>query len=96
MIETFPQSAVNITNHGIQIPGIQYSESSVQLSLTVDSDLVVNQQYTATITTINEDGARGHNVTIEFGLYFTLSQNIISFSYNIILNFVQIHTTFNQ
>ena len=35
----------------------------------MDSDLVVNEQYSATITTINADGERGHNVTVEFGRY---------------------------
>ena len=61
---------MSTTDHGIQIPEVVlYSQSSVQLSLTVDSDLVVNEQYTAMITTINTDGERGHNVTVEFGRY---------------------------
>ena len=61
---------MSTTDHGIQIPEIVlYSQSSVQLSLTVDSDLVVNEQYSATITTINADGERGYNVTVEFGMY---------------------------
>ena len=56
-------------DHGIQIPGVvQYSQSSVQLSLTVDSDLVVNQQYSVTITSINEEGEEDYNVTLEFGI----------------------------
>ena len=42
----------------------------------MDSDLVVNEQYSATITAINADGERGHNVTVEFGkcciLFFLL------------------------
>jgi hypothetical protein len=61
-------SEANVTSHGIQIPGVvQYSQSSVQLRLTVDSDLLVNEQYLATITAINADGERNTSVTVEFG-----------------------------
>ena len=49
-IETSPLSAANTIDNGIKIPGVvQYSQAHVQLSLTVDSDLVVNEQYSATI-----------------------------------------------
>jgi hypothetical protein len=55
-------------NHGIQIPGVvQYSQSNVHLSLTVDSDLLVNEQYLVTITAINADGERNISITVEFG-----------------------------
>ena len=58
----------NTTNHGVQIPGVvQFSQSSVKLSLTVDSDIFVNEQYLATITAINADGERNVSVTVEFG-----------------------------
>ena len=62
-------TANTISSHGIQIPEVvQYSHSNIQLSLSVtDSDLVVNERYFATITTISGDGERGHNVTVEFG-----------------------------
>jgi hypothetical protein len=67
-IKTSLLSEANTTNHGIQIPGVvQYSQSSIQLSLTVDSDLLVNEQYLATITAINADGERNISVTVEFG-----------------------------
>ena len=46
---------------------VQYFHSSMQLSLTVDSDLVDNEQYSVTITAINADGERGLKVTVEFG-----------------------------
>ena len=69
-VETSLLSTANTTiNHGIEIPAVvQYSQSSIHLSLTVDSNLVVNEQYLATITAINGDGERNHNVTVEFGL----------------------------
>ena len=68
-IETSPLLAANTTDHGIQIPEIvQYFQPGVQLSLTVDSNLLVNELYLATITAINADGKRHHNVTVEFGI----------------------------
>jgi hypothetical protein len=67
-VKTSLLSDANVTSHGIQIPGVvQYSQSSVQLSLTVDSDLLVNEQYLATITAINADRERNISVTAEFG-----------------------------
>ena len=67
-VETFLLSATNATNHGVQIPEVvQYSQLSIYLSLTVDSDLVNNEQYMATITAINPDGERNISVTVEFG-----------------------------
>jgi hypothetical protein len=66
-VKTSVLSEANTTNHGVQIPGVvQYSQSSVLLSLTVDSHLVVNEQYLVTITAINADGER-NSVTVEFG-----------------------------
>ena len=35
----------------------QFSSDTVQLSLTIQSDLVENEQYTANITTTSDDGA---------------------------------------
>ena len=62
-------SEANATNHGIQIPRVvHYSQSNVLLSLTVDSDLLVNEQYLATITAIKADGERNTSVTMEFGM----------------------------
>ena len=67
-VETSLPLEVNATKHGIQIPGVvQYSQSSVNLSLTADSDLLVNEQYLATITAINADGEPNISVTVEFG-----------------------------
>ena len=58
----------NTTNHGIQIPTVvQFSQSSDYLSLTVDSDLFINEQYLAKITAITADGGSNFSVTIEFG-----------------------------
>ena len=59
---------MNTTDHGIQIPTfVQYSQSSVQLSLTVDSDLVDNERYSANITSVSAEGEEEYSVTIEFG-----------------------------
>ena len=70
-VESYPLSAARTIDHGIQIPGVvQYSQSTVQLSLTVDSDLVVNEQYSATIIAVNANGQKGHNVTVEFGMWY--------------------------
>ena len=61
-------SEANTTNHGIQIPRVvQYSQSSAHLSLTVDSDLLVNELYLATITAISANGERNTSMTVEFG-----------------------------
>jgi hypothetical protein len=79
-VKTSLLSKANTTNHGIQIPGVvQYSQSSVQLSLTVDSDLLVNELYSATITAINADGERNISVTVEFGNEITSTQINIKF-----------------
>jgi hypothetical protein len=67
-VKTSVLQEANATNHGVQIPGVvQYFQSSVYLSLTVDSDLLVNEQYLATITAIDADGERNVSVTVEFG-----------------------------
>ena len=67
-VNTSLLSEGNTTNHGVQIPQVvQYSQSSVHLSLTIDSDLFVNELYLATITAINADGERNISVTVEFG-----------------------------
>ena len=66
-------SEANTTNHGVQIPQVvQYSQSSVHLSLTVNSDLLVNEMYLATITAISTDGKRNISVTVEFSKTFYL------------------------
>ena len=67
-VRTSVLSEANTSNHGVQIPrAVQYSQSSVHLSLTVDSNLLVNELYLATITAINADGERNTSVTVEFG-----------------------------
>ena len=64
-------SEANTTNHGIQIPRVvRYSQSSVHLSLTVDSDLLVNEMYLATITAVNADGETNISLVVEFGKTF--------------------------
>ena len=40
-----------------------------------------NEQYSATITTINADGERGHNVTVEFGKCCILFLLIINYHF---------------
>ena len=68
-VKTSLLSEANTTNHGVQIPRVvQYSQLiSVHLSLTVDSDLLVNELYLVTITAISADGERNISVTVEFG-----------------------------
>ena len=57
-------SGSNTTSHGPQIPDLLgQSGDSVQLSLTVDSDLEVNELYTANIIA---DGLEKSLATIEF------------------------------
>ena len=46
------------------------SYASVHLSLTVDSDLLVNELYLATITAINAGGEKNSSVTVEFSKTF--------------------------
>ena len=67
-VKTSLLSEENTTNHGIQIPRVvQHSQSIAHLSLTVDSDLLVNEMYLATITAINTDGEKNITVTMKFG-----------------------------
>ena len=76
-VESSPVASLNTTNHGIQIPvAVDYSQSSVQLSLTVDSNLIVNEQYSAIITDIDANGEPLYCLTIEFGLCY---HNIIMY-----------------
>ena len=66
-------SEQNTTNHGIQIPrAVKYSPTSIQLSLTVDSELVDNEQYSAIITDVNANGESLYNVTMEFGIPYCI------------------------
>ena len=69
-IKTSPLSTSNITDHGIQIPQIvNYLQPSVQLSLTIDTKLVVNEDYNAIFATINANGETDNSETIvEFGI----------------------------
>ena len=70
-IKTSVLSKANTTTHGVQIPRVvEYSRSSVHLSLTVDSDLLVNELYLATITAINAGGEKNSSVTVEFSKTF--------------------------
>ena len=79
-VETTLVSGSNTRSHGQQIPGvIEYSETSVQLSLLVDSNLVANEQYSAIITAISTNGEAESSGTIEFSkllyiLLFSLSE----------------------
>ena len=69
-VETTLVSGSNTTSHGQQIPGVvEYSETSVQLSLVVDSNLVANEQYSAIITAINMNGETDSSGTIKFRKY---------------------------
>jgi hypothetical protein len=77
-IETFPASTPNtIIDHGIQIPSSvnnnnNYSQTSIQLSLTVDTELVVNEEYHAMFGSVNANGeANNIETTIEFGTTFS-------------------------
>ena len=72
-IETSPLSAPNTTDHGIQIPIIvnNHLQTSVQLSLTVDTKLVINEDYHAVIGAVDANGEANYdNRTIEFGINF--------------------------
>ena len=70
-VKTSVLSEASTTNHGIQIPRVvQYSQLSVHLSLTTNSDLLVNEIYLATITAISADGERNTSVTVEFSKTF--------------------------
>ena len=61
-IETSPLSAPNSTDHGIQIPLY-----TAQLSLTVDTKLMVNEEYYAIFGAVNAYGEANNSETIEFG-----------------------------
>lgn len=70
-IETSPLLAPNTTDHGLQIPiVVDYHQNSVQLSLTVDTKLLVNEEYYAILGAINANGEVKNNktVSIEFGI----------------------------
>ena len=57
------------TNHGVQIPQISgQSGTSIQLSLTVNSNLTSNNVYLATITTISDDQEINSIVDIKFSM----------------------------
>ena len=67
-IESSPLSAANTTDHGIQIPLIvNRLQTSVQLSLTVDTELTVNEEYHAIISVVDADGEANFNEIVEFG-----------------------------
>jgi hypothetical protein len=74
-IETSPASAPNTIDHGIQIPSSAtsyfYSQTSIQLSLTVDTDLVVNEEYYAMFGSVNANGEANSSENIEFGTTFS-------------------------
>ena len=55
------------TSHGVQIPQLLgQSASSIQLSISVTSNLDANQLYSAIITTISDEVEINSNGTIEF------------------------------
>ena len=101
MLETSSASAANTTNHGIQLPGlVEYTQTSIQLSLTMDSNFVVNEHYYTIISTINENGVLEYNLTVEFGMFnntnIMVCFNFASIIAEIQLFCVQIHMTFSQ
>ena len=60
-------------DHGIQIPRVvEYFQLSVQ---SLDSDLVINEQYSAVITALNANGEGNYklNMTVVFGMCCTLN-----------------------
>lgn len=70
-IEISPQLAPNTTDHGLRIPiVVNYHQNIVQLSLTVDTKLLVNEEYYAILGAINANGEIKNNktVSIEFGI----------------------------
>ena len=69
-IKSSPLSAANTTDHGIQIPLIvNHLQTSIQLSLTVDTELMANQEYHAIIGTVDTNGeVIYNNGIIEFGM----------------------------
>ena len=67
-IESSPLSAASTTDNGIQIPLIiNHLQTSVQLSLTVDTELTVNEEYHAIISAVDADGEANFNEIVEFG-----------------------------
>ena len=68
-IETSPTLAPNMTDQGIQIPSIvnNYSQTKVQLSLTVDTELLINEEYCAIFSAVNANGEVNSSNTIKFG-----------------------------
>ena len=60
-----------MTHQGIQIPSILniYSQTrvTVQLSLTVDTELLVNEEYCAIFGTVNANGKANSSNSIKFG-----------------------------
>ena len=57
------------TNHGAQIPQITgQSDISVELSLTLNSNLIMNQLYSTIITTISGDEEVDSIGAIEFSM----------------------------
>ena len=75
-IESFPTLTPNTTDQGIQIPSIvnnYYSQTRVQLSLTVDTELLVNEEYYAIFGAVNANGEANSSNTIKFGTSITFS-----------------------
>ena len=89
-------SEPNITNHGIQIPKVvKYTQTNILLSLTVDSDLMVNKQYSTIITGINANGESKYNVSVEFGMFYSMLLSIIIGKTHQILILLQIRMMFS-
>ena len=89
---------MNTTDHGIQIPTlVQYSQSSILLSLTVDSDLVDNERYSANISSVSAEGEEEYIVTVKFGITLAIA-SIINYLplINPTYNFLQIRMMFSQ
>ena len=58
------------TSHGAQVPHLLgQSISSIQLSISVSSNLEANQLYSAIITTISDEVVVDSNGTIEFSKF---------------------------
>ena len=67
-VETTPSptpAEANATNHGKQIPELKEASGQL-LSLTVNSSLVVNELYSATIRVITSDGSADSIGVIDF------------------------------
>ena len=95
-VKSSPVASLNTTNHGIQIPvAVDYSQSSVQLNLIVDSNLIVNEQYSAIITDIGANGEPLYNLTVEFGLCYHNNYYYVLSPYTGWVH-IQIHMMFSQ